>query len=43
MTMVYIEERPEDVESEFPFAILSDSLTEEEKSKRFFGFVSAHA
>jgi len=43
LTMADIEERPEDAESELPFGIFSDSLTEEEKGKRFFGFVSAHA
>jgi len=42
LTMVDIEERPEDAEAEFPLSIFSDPLTEEEKSKRFFAFVSAH-
>ena len=42
LTIADIEDRPEDAESELPFGIFSDSLNEEEKSKRFLCFVSAH-
>lgn len=42
LTIVDMNEKPEDAESELPFPIFSESLTEEERGKRFFGFISVH-
>ena len=43
VTIADIEEKPEDAESDLPFTTYSEALRDEDKEKRFFGFVSAHA